>query len=136
MKSALSATLCACSLALPAFACAPSPERTAGRELRVCADPNNLPFSNSRQEGFENKLADLIAKDLKAKVRYTWWAQRRGFIRNTLNAGKCDVVMGVPSSFELALATNSYYRSTYVFVTRHDRNLRITSFDDPLLRKL
>ena len=136
MKSALSATLCACSLALPAFACAPSPERTAGRELRVCADPNNLPFSNSRQEGFENKLADLIAKDLKAKVRYTWWAQRRGFIRNTLNAGKCDVVMGVPSSFELALATNSYYRSTYVFVTRQDRNLNVRSFDDPRLRTL
>ena len=136
MKSALSATLCACSLALPAFACAPSRERTAGRELRVCADPNNLPFSNSRQEGFENKLADLIAKDLKAKVRYTWWAQRRGFIRNTLNAGKCDVVMGVPSSFELALATNSYYRSTYVFVTRKDRKLNVRSFDDPRLRTL
>jgi mxaJ protein len=136
MKSALSATLCACSLALPAFACGPSPKLTAGRELRVCADPNNLPFSNSRQEGFENKLADLIAKDLKAKVRYTWWAQRRGFIRNTLNAGKCDVVMGVPSSFELALATNPYYRSTYVFVTRKDRKLNVRSFDDPRLRTL
>lgn len=102
----------------------------------MCADPNNLPFSNSRQEGFENKLADLIARNLNAKVSYTWWAQRRGFIRNTLNAGKCDVVMGVPSSFELALTTNSYYRSTYVFVTRKDRKLDVRSFDDPRLRTL
>jgi mxaJ protein len=106
------------------------------RELRICADPNNLPFSNSRREGFENKLADLIARDLNARVQYTWWAQRRGFIRNTLNAGKCDVVMGVPSSFELALTTNSYYRSTYVFVTRKDRKLDVRSFDDRRLRTL
>jgi mxaJ protein len=106
------------------------------RELRVCADPNNLPFSNSRGEGFENKLAELIAKDLKAKVQYTWWAQRRGFFRSTLNAGKCDVVMGVASSIELALTTNPYYRSTYVFVTREDRKLDIQSFDDPRLRRL
>jgi mxaJ protein len=118
------------------FACSPSQAKMAERELRVCADPNNLPFSNSRREGFENKLANLIASDLHAKVSYTWWAQRRGFIRNTLNAGKCDVVMGVPSSFDLALTTNSYYRSSYVFVTRKDRKLDIRSFDDPRLRKL
>ena len=118
------------------FACSPSRPPAAARELRVCADPNNLPFSNSRQEGFENKLANLIARDLNATVNYTWWAQRRGFIRNTLNAGKCDVVMGVPSSFDLALTTNSYYRSSYVFVTRKDRKLDIRSFDDPRLRKL
>jgi mxaJ protein len=118
------------------ISCSPSRPQAVARELRVCADPNNLPFSNSRQEGFENKLAALIARDLNAKVDYTWWAQRRGFIRNTLNAGKCDVVMGVPSSFDLALTTNSYYRSSYVFVTRKDRKLDIRSFDDPKLRKL
>jgi mxaJ protein len=104
------------------------------RTLRVCADPNNLPFSNERREGLENKLADLIADDLGARVEYTWWAQRRGFIRNTLNADLCDVVMGVPGSFELALVTRPYYRSTYVFVTRRDRGLTLRSFDDSLLR--
>jgi mxaJ protein len=105
-------------------------------ELRVCADPNNLPFSNSNGEGFENRIADLIARDMGATVRYTWWAQRRGFIRNTLNAGKCDVVIGVPASFDLTAVTVPYYRSSYVFVTRKDRNIRVRSFDDAGLRKL
>jgi mxaJ protein len=135
MRTALTA-ICGMSVTLSGFGCAPSEPSIAARELRVCADPNNLPFSNSRQEGFENKLADIIARDMNARVRYTWWAQRRGFIRNTLNAGKCDVVMGVPSSFELALTTNAYYRSTYVFVTRKDRNIDVRTFDDPRLRKL
>ena len=66
------------------------------RELRVCGDPDNLPFSNRRQQGFENKIAQLIAKELHATVRYTWMPQRRGFIRRTLKAGACDLVMGVP----------------------------------------
>jgi mxaJ protein len=106
------------------------------RTLRVCADPNNLPFSNERREGFENRLADLVAEELGARVEYTWWAQRRGFIRNTLGADLCDVVMGVPGSFELALVTRPYYRSTYVFVTRRDAALAIRSFDDSVLRRL
>ena len=104
--------------------------------LRVCADPNNLPFSNEKKEGFENKIAELIAKDMNRPVEYTWWAQRRGFFRNTLRAGLCDVVIGVPASFELAATTKPYYRSTYVFVTRSDRGINIESFDDPQLREL
>jgi mxaJ protein len=116
------------------------PPRTALPEqthvLRVCADPNNLPFSNQRLEGFENRIAELIAREMGATVQYTWWAQRRGFIRNTLKAGACDVVMGVPASFEMALTTGPYYRSTYVFVYRKDRGLNIRSFDDPSLRNL
>jgi mxaJ protein len=104
--------------------------------LRVCADPNNLPFSNKRGEGFENKLAELLAKDLDSKVEYTWWAQRRGFFRNTLKAGVCDVVMGVPSSFEMAATTAPYYRSTYVFVYRKGRGLQVGSFDDPVLHSV
>lgn len=104
--------------------------------LRVCADPNNLPFSNDRLEGFENKIAALVAREMDTEVQYTWWAQRRGFIRNTLKAGACDLVVGVPSSFELAATTSPYYRSTYVFVSRKDRHLNITSFDDPLLHKI
>jgi quinoprotein dehydrogenase-associated probable ABC transporter substrate-binding protein len=106
------------------------------RELRVCADPNNLPFSNDRREGFENHLATMIARDLGARVRYTWWAQRRGFIRNTLNAGVCDVVMGVPAGYELARTTRPYYRSTYVFLYPRSRPFRVQSFDDPVLRTL
>ena len=104
--------------------------------LRVCADPNNLPFSNEKEEGFENRIASLIARDLGTTVRYTWWPQRRGFARNTLRAGACDVILGIPSSYELALPTAPYYRSTYVFVTRADRHLRIASFDDAALRTL
>jgi len=104
--------------------------------LRVCADPNNLPFSNDRLEGFENRIAEVIARDLGARVEYTWWAQRRGFIRNTLRARRCDLVLGVPSSFELAATTAPYYRSTYVFVYRTDRGLNVRSFDDPVLREV
>jgi quinoprotein dehydrogenase-associated probable ABC transporter substrate-binding protein len=108
--------------------------RQPSRELRVCADPNNLPFSNQRQQGFENRLAELIAKEEGAAVRYTWWPQRRGFIRNTLAAGKCDLVMGMPYGAERVLTTRPYYRSTYVFVSRKDRHLGVTSLDDPVLR--
>jgi mxaJ protein len=104
--------------------------------LRVCSDPNNLPFSNQRQEGFENRIAQLLGKELNRPITYYWFAQRRGFVRNTLTAQKCDVIIGVPSSFELALTTRPYYRSSYVFVTRRDRRLQISSLDDPRLRKL
>jgi mxaJ protein len=104
--------------------------------LRVCADPNNLPFTNARREGFENRIADLLAADLGARLEYVWWAQRRGFIRNTLNAGTCDVVMGLPTDVEMALTTRRYYRSMYVFVTRRARHLRIQSFDDARLKRL
>jgi mxaJ protein len=116
-----------------AVSAAPAPAPPA---LRVCADPNNLPFSNQRGEGFENKLAALIAADLKVPVRYTWWAQRRGFIRNTLGAGQCDVVMGLPAALDAVRTTRPYYRSSYVFVSRADRHLAVRSFDDPALRTL
>jgi quinoprotein dehydrogenase-associated probable ABC transporter substrate-binding protein len=106
------------------------------RQLRVCADPNNLPFSNQQLEGFENKIAGLIASELNANVEYTWWPQRRGFIRNTLKAGSCDLVLGVPRSFELALTTSPYYRSTYVFVYRKGKGIRVRSLDDPVLRRV
>ncbi|MBV9862691.1 MAG: substrate-binding domain-containing protein [Alphaproteobacteria bacterium] len=105
-------------------------------ELRVCADPNNLPFSNAALQGFENKIAALIAQDLKDQVSYTWWAQRRGFVRNTLRAQQCDLWPGIASKVDLVAATRPYYRSTYVFVTRADRGLDISSFDDPRLRTL
>lgn len=126
----------ACSHYQPAVVTiVPQITRPAG-VLRVCADPNNLPFSNQRGEGFENKIAELLAHDLGEHVEYTWWAQRRGFFRNTLKAGMCDVVMGVPSGFEMALTTKPYYRSSYVFLSRKDRHLNLNSLDDPLLKKL
>jgi quinoprotein dehydrogenase-associated probable ABC transporter substrate-binding protein len=113
------------------------PARESGAQvLRVCADPNNLPFSNEQGEGFENALAHLVAGELGRRVEYTWWPQRRGFFRTTLRAGVCDVVMGVPEDFEMALTTRPYYRSTYVFVTRRDRNIGLSSMDDPRLRRL
>ena len=128
-------------LLIPALALAaagPTAPKSAPpkRVLRVCADPNTLPFSNERGEGFENRLAALVARELGARVEYTWWAQRRGFFRNTLRAHACDLVPGVPTSFELVLATRPYYRSTYVFVHRADAPFRVRSFDDPVLRRL
>jgi mxaJ protein len=108
----------------------------AARELRVCADPNNLPFSNESGEGFENKIVAILADELHAEVSYTWWAQRRGFVRNTLDAGLCDVVPGMVMGADMLRTTRPYYRSGFVFVTRADRNLTIASLDDPQLRIL
>jgi mxaJ protein len=109
----------------------------AGRPaLRVCADPNNLPFSNSAGQGFENKIAELIGRELNRPVEYTWWAQRRGFVRNTLNSGACDLVVGTSAGMDMLSTTRPYYKSTYVFVSRRDRHLGIRSFDDAKLRQL
>lgn len=109
---------------------------TPAKTFRVCADPNNLPFSNKAKAGFENKLADLIAGALGEKLTYAWHAQRRGFIRETLKAKRCDVVMGVPTQVDMVDTTRPYYRSTYVFVSRTDRHLDIQSIKDPRLKHL
>lgn len=106
------------------------------RVLKVAADPNNLPFSNERREGFENKIIELVAAELGARVEYTWWAQRRGFFRNTLKEGDCQVVAGVPRGFEQALTTVPYYRSRYVMVYRKGRRETPASLDDAVLRDL
>lgn len=112
--------------------------------FRVCADPNNLPFSSEARDGFENRIADLLAKDLGMPVTYTWFPQRMGFIRNTLKAKdptrdgyKCDVVMGVPHHYDRAITTEPYYRSTYALVYVKGRRLDdvktvadLLSFDD------
>jgi mxaJ protein len=119
-----------------ALSCGRGQAAATSSVLKVCADPNNLPFSNEQKQGFENRIAELISRDMKTELRYTWWAQRRGFVRSTLNTHACDLLIGVPSSFERVSTTTPYYRSSYVFVTRHDRHLRIGSFDDPALKKL
>jgi mxaJ protein len=110
------------------------------KQFRVCADPENFPFSNRRLEGFENKIASLIAKELGASPSYVWWGQRRGFIRNTMNASlkekRCDVVIGVPQGYDLVRTTKPYYRSTYVFVYPKGKGLDLRSLDDPALKKI
>jgi mxaJ protein len=106
------------------------------RELKVCADPNNLPFSNRREQGFENQLARLVAQELHAQLTYVWWAQRRGNVRQTLNAGLCDVIPGIASNLEMLATTRPYYRSAYVFVTRSADRIELRGFDDPRLRTL
>src|SRR3954471_2809477 len=107
-------------IALPAL-------HAGNRELRVCADPNNLPFSNQAGEGIENRLAEILAGDLHASLKYTWFAERKSFVKNSLEADLCDVVMGVPSTLDSVLATKPYYSSTYAFVERADRKLNVSS---------
>jgi quinoprotein dehydrogenase-associated probable ABC transporter substrate-binding protein len=103
--------------------------------LRVCADPANLPFSNDKGEGFENKIAEIVAADLKVPVEYVWFPQATGFIRNTLFAKRCDVVMGYAQGDELVLNTNHYYRSAYMLVYRPGRGLDgVDSLADPRLK--
>jgi mxaJ protein len=107
-----------------------------GRDLRVCADPDNLPFSNHKRQGFENQIAELVARDLHANLIYQWQRMGRGFVREYLNAGECELLIGVPANFKPVLTTSPYYRSTYVFVTRRDGHTKPESLDDPALRLL
>src|SRR4051812_6778994 len=113
-------------VALPAF----------GARLKVCADPDNLPYSDKAQGGFENRLARIIAADLHQDVSFVWARPRRGFVRERMNKGECDVIISVPVGFRGLLTTNPYVRSSYVFVTRADRHLDLSSFDDPRLKKM
>jgi quinoprotein dehydrogenase-associated probable ABC transporter substrate-binding protein len=117
-----------------------APGTVGDRVLRVCADPNNLPFSNRGGEGFENKIAEVLAQELGWTLEYTWFPQRMGFIRNTLRARdpdsnrfKCDLVVGVPAGFELALTTKPYYRSTYALVYVKGKGLDAVTAPDALL---
>jgi mxaJ protein len=104
-------------------------------DLWVCADANNLPYSNQQEQGFENKLAQMIARDLGRNLKYVWWPASPRFARKVFRSGACDLIMGVPSQgYDLALPTRPYYRSSYVFVSRQDHHLHIQSFDDPALR--
>jgi mxaJ protein len=121
-----------------AVAQTPTTAPTTQRVLRVAADPNNLPFSNDKLEGFENKLAEMIAQELGARLEYDWRAQRRGFFRQTLKDGDAQLVLGVPAGFERALLTDPYYRSTYAMVYRPDRRdlEDLSSLDDPRLSGL
>jgi len=114
----------------------PGVPATGDTVFRVCADPDDLPSSNRKAEGFDNKIAALVAKDIGNPLVYVWWPQRRGFIRNTLRARECDVVFGVPVGYDPVLSTRPYYRSTYYLVFPTKRHLGLTSLDDPALKRL
>lgn len=104
--------------------------------LRVCSEPNNLPFSNHAGQGFENKIAELIAHDLGDRLEYTYALQNEKFIKHTLDARKCDVIMGVSVGMDELETTRPYYASTYVFVSRRADGLTLTSLADPRLKRL
>ena len=104
--------------------------------LRVCADPDNMPLSNQKGEGYEQKIAELVAKDWNAKVEYAWWPVRRGYFSRALNGRYCDVAIEAPAGLDMAGVTKPYFRSGYVFVTRKDSGLDIKSLADPRLKKL
>jgi mxaJ protein len=104
--------------------------------IRVCADPDNMPLSNQKGEGFEQKIAELVAKEWNAKIEYAWWPVRRGFFARALNGRYCDVAIQAPAGFDMAAVTKPYFRSGYVFVTRKDSGLDIKSLADPRLKKL
>lgn len=134
MAATLSAAL-SCTIGAPGPAAAQTSDLVVRSELRVCADPANMPFSNEKGEGFENKLADLIGGVLKIPVTYTWFPQATGFVRNTLGAKKCDLVMGYAQGDELVLNTNHYYSSGYVLVSRADSELAgVETLEDPRLK--
>ncbi len=122
------------------LSCAANARAQDSKEFRVCADPENMPFSNRQMQGFENKIATVVAKAFDASPSYVWWGQRRGFIRNTMNAtlkeGRCNIMIGAPQGYDLVRTTKPYYRSTYVFVFRKDKNLQLKSLDDPRLKTL
>ncbi len=122
------------ALAVPAHAQRPGPLEP-GR-VRVCADPDNLPSSNDKGEGYENKLATLIAQELKSKLEYVWYPTRRGYFR-ILNGMYCDLAIEAPQGLDMTGATKPYFRSGYVFITRKGSGLEdITSLSDPRLKKL
>ncbi|MBO1909033.1 substrate-binding domain-containing protein [Microvirga sp. 3-52] len=103
--------------------------------LRVCADPANMPFSNEAGEGFENKIAELLAADLQLPLEYTWFPQVTGFVRNTLGAKRCDLVMGYVAAGEIIQNTNPYYRSAWTMIYPKDGSLEgVASLNDDRLK--
>ena len=125
----------ACAL-MAAHALSVVPALAQSPALRVCGDPDNLPFSNERLEGFENRIAAVVAAELGATPVYAWWPHQRGLVRNTIDAGTCDVIFGVPEGLDFVLWTKPYYRSSYVMAYRNDRGYDFRSLDAPALHEL
>ena len=139
---ALRATGIAAGILLGALAIIPTasgddhPEAVDRSAFRVCADPSNLPYSNEKGEGFENKIAELFAAKLGVPLKYVWYPNSVGFLRNTLRVRRCDVVMGIVTGAEMVQNTNPYYRSAYVMVTRKADNITADKIEDPALQTL
>lgn len=125
------ASLLAAALPPAATGAQPTGELVDRSALRVCADPSDLPYSNEAGEGFENKIAELMARRLGVSVEYTWYPQSVGFVRNTLRAHRCDLIMGVVAADELVQNTNPYYRSTYVMLVREEDKERLAGLGSP-----
>jgi mxaJ protein len=139
MRIGLSVLIFAAGLALPAAAqqtgLGGAIELVDPKVLRVCADPNNLPFSNDKREGFENKLAELIAQKLGKSVSYTYFPMTVGFVRNTLGAHRCDIIMGYAQGDELVQNTNPYYRTAYTLIYKPHNGLDgLDTLADPRLK--
>src|SRR5574337_621649 len=105
-------------------------------QLRACGDPDNMPFSNKQSEGFENKIAEVIAKELKVDLTYFWWPHQRGLVRRALRPELCDVMISIPQGWDQVLWTKPYYRSAYVIIYPKNRGFQIASLDDPILKRL
>jgi quinoprotein dehydrogenase-associated probable ABC transporter substrate-binding protein len=103
--------------------------------LRVCADPDDLPFSNASRAGFDNRIAEILGRGMNRPVAFVWARARRGFLREQFNKGMCDLLMGVPEGMKHVRTTIPYYRSSYVFVARRSDHLRVARFDDPAIGK-
>lgn len=128
-------------LALPALlAAAPAAAQRPGPMepgvLRVCADPDNMPFSNQAQEGFENRLAEMMASAWNSRLQYVWWAAPRGLFARALNGSYCDVILAAPTGYDMAGVTRPYYRTGYVLVQRPDHPHQVKSLDDPALKTM
>ncbi|GJD92219.1 hypothetical protein BHAOGJBA_5772 [Methylobacterium hispanicum] len=138
MTPRATATAAACALLLLAGAReAPAqhlPDLVTTDTLRVCGDPGNMPFSQRKEDGFENRIAAIVADELKVKVRYYWLTQGPGFVRNTLGTGLCDLIIGSAFGSELVQSTNPYYRSAYTLVTRRGEFTDVTGLDDARLK--
>jgi quinoprotein dehydrogenase-associated probable ABC transporter substrate-binding protein len=111
-------------------------EQSKSWEMRVCADPNSLPFSHEDKTGYENRIAEILAEELGARLTYVWWYQGPNMISDQLREGGCDLIMGVPDGHRGLLTTLAYYRSSYMFVYRADSPFDVGSLDDPVLHDL
>ena len=110
-------------------------QQTDVKEFKVCADPDNMPYSTQKGEGFENKIAEVLAKDLGKTLTYEFWLDRQGYLRNTINAQRCDVIIGMGSDVDNLRTSKPYYRSGYVFVYRKSSNYNIKDWDSEDLKK-
>jgi quinoprotein dehydrogenase-associated probable ABC transporter substrate-binding protein len=129
-------SLCRKLLSIAITLCVSVPLLGQSREYRVCADPDNLPFSNRKQQGFENRIADLLARDRHARIIYVWQRMGRGFVREYFGKSRCDLVIGIPEKYNQLLTTRPYYRSSYVFVSRRNAHLHPASLNDSSLRQM